>query len=232
MTSWGANAPGAFFCKRLGVGYKIGLLAAVTGIVVLASSAVLGGIVSAAFSGTLELLGGSSPSNPEGGSLFLLFLGSMVLGSGACITAVRLVMELLGLGSPGFTDRLSRRDKIGSGLAAAGLAAAVSSGIAAAYLELILLIDEVSILVTILRAGIFILLCGVATLLAGERRRRRLLGWTDRTGWGRARQGWINKLAIALVLSGIIFAPLLPMCAIAAMAGAAIIALGLFLHSR
>ena len=44
----------------------------------------------------------------------MMFVGSMVLACGICITSVRAMIDLLGIaGKPRLTDKLGRVDKLG-----------------------------------------------------------------------------------------------------------------------
>ena len=57
-----------------------------------------------------------------------------------------------------------------------------------------------SALGTAVSVGAVSLFGGLAVLiLGGPNRRRVLLGWTDRMGWGRLGCGWINKLGLGLI---------------------------------
>ena len=90
MRMQGIDAPSAVStAKGSGLGYKVGLAIMATGIILMASSWLLGGVVFEAMMQLLKLLGAPEereflPSNePEAGSAILDFLGSMILVCGA-----------------------------------------------------------------------------------------------------------------------------------------------------
>ncbi len=80
-------------------------------------------------------------------------------------------------------------------------------------------------------AGSVILLGGLAILILGAPNRRRvLLGWTDRVGWGKVGHGWINKLGLGLIVLGLVGATLGFEDPIFAAAGIGILVVGIVPH--
>ena len=97
----GAAATASF--KRAGPAYKAGLVVILAGVVVFASSWLLGGVVFAAVMDLLALLDAPDDrqflpaDQPEAGGQILQHLGGTLIACGVCIATIRLVAELLGL---------------------------------------------------------------------------------------------------------------------------------------
>ncbi len=201
--------------KSGSLAYKVGLGVIVVGGVIAASSWLLGGVTFSAVSALLRLLGAPDdrallpPHEPEAGGQLLQLFGVILFVCGICIVGIRLVVELLGLaGKPELTRNLDRADKLGLGAAALGLLAIVPAGLSQVMLYEIFLYEygrgaAMFTLDKILRVGAAILFVGLAVLILRRRSRRRmLLGWTDRVGWGKIGCGWINKLGLGLIALG------------------------------
>ena len=222
MKMQGAAASGGMSsARRSGLAYKVGLGVMVTGVVIAASSWLLGGVVFVALTSLLTLLGAPEsrqimpPHDPEAGGQILQFFGVILVVCGVCIVSVRLIVELLGLaGEPALTYRLKGSEKLGSGLAATGFLVGVSSGLSQVLLYEIFLYEygtgaAMSTLEAVGYAGGVILLGGLAVLILGARNRHRaLLGWTDRVGWGKLGCGWVNKLGLGLIVLALVGATL------------------------
>ncbi len=201
------------------VAYKVALGVAAVGVLMIVLSPFFGGLLyTRAITPLLDILGGPEEreflprSEPQTGAEILALLGGCNLVVGICMFCVRLVLELLGLaGEPGLTRRLGTPGKLALGTAAAGVVV-FAAGAFPGMLVSLLLIDyesEVlgmaSALDVISQAGRLLLLCALITLfLGGDDRRGALLRWTEVVGWGKIRCGWINRLALALVLGGTI----------------------------
>ncbi len=106
--------------------------------------------------------------------------------------------------------RLSRAEKVGLVAAAVGLVIGVVSGLVQGVFYEVLRYDygasgTMSILETVGLAGGALLLCGLGALVLGRPNRRRLLlGWTERVGWGKMGHAWINKLGVGLIAAAIV----------------------------
>ena len=217
MKTQGKAAPGATVsAKGSGLAYKVGLGVMAVGVLFVASSWPLGRIVFAALSALLTLLGAPEgrrllpPNEPEAGGQLLQFFGVVLIVCGACIVSFRLVCELLGLaGSSKLTARLRGAEKLGTGAAAIGFLAVVSTGLSQVVLSEVFLYEHgVGAAMYSLEmagyAGAVALFGGIAVLiLGGATCRRVLLGWTDRVGWGKLGYGWINKLGVGLIVLGL-----------------------------
>ena len=228
-----------------GLAYKVGLGVIVVGIVIVSSSWLLGGVVFAAATALLNLIGAPEsrqllpPHEPEAGRQLLQFFGAVLFVCGACIVSLRLVVELLGLvGNSGLTSRLKGVEKFSLGAAVLGLLVGVSCGLTPVLLYAIFHYQygtgaAMSTLGTVGYAGGVILLVGLAVLTLGtSNRRRALFGWTDRVGWGKLGYGWINKLGLGLIALALVGTALGfdgPM-SIVASAGIGILAVGIVPH--
>ena len=139
---------------------------------------------------------------PEAGGQFLQFFGVILVVCGVCIVSVRLIVELLGLaGEPALTAKLKGSEKLGSGAAAIGFLAIVSTGLSQVILYEYGIGAAMTTLETAGYAGGVVLLGGLAVLiLGGPNLHRVLLGWTDRVGWGKLGCGWVNKLGLGLIV--------------------------------
>ncbi len=217
MTTSGTGAPGVASVKSAGLAYKVGLGVIVVGIVIAASSWLLGGVTFSAISALLRLLGAPEdrallpPYEPEAGGQLLQLFGVILLVCGGCIVSLRLVVELFGMGgNSGFTSRLKGVEKVGLGATAIGFLVGVSSGLTQVLLYEIFLYEygtgtAMSTLETVGYGGGVILLGGLAVLILGApNRHRMLLGWTDRVGWGKLGCGWINKLGLGLIVLALV----------------------------
>ena len=215
LVTGGAGAASA--TKQSGLAYKIGLGVIATGIVIAASSWLIGGVVFVALTALLTLLGAPEhreilpPSEPAAGGQLLQFFGVTLIVCGVYVISLRFVIELLGLADKTeFTGKLSRADKLGLGATAIGFLVGVSSGLSQGILNEIFLYEygsarAVSILETVGYVGSAVLLCGLAVLLlGGPSRQRVLLDWTNKVGWGKLGYAWINKLGLGLILVAII----------------------------
>ena len=246
MKTQGTGVSGTASVNITGLAYKVGLGVIVAGVLLFASSGLLGGVVSAAIMDLLTLMGAPEdrqflpPDQPAGGQILQHF-GGVLLACGVCIVSIRLVAELLGLaGKPGFTARLSRTDKLGLGVAVIGFLAMVSTGLVQSILYEIFLYDYgrgavMSTLEIVGYAGGVVLLGGLAVFILGKPNRHRvLLGWTDRVGWGKLGYGWINKLGLGLIVLTLIAGTLMPGFAdavtIFAAAGICILLVGIVPH--
>ena len=212
MKTQGTGASRTASDKRAGLAYKVGLGVIVTGVVIVASSGLLGGVAFAVITDLLRLLGAPEdrallpPHEPEVGEQILQLFGGILVVCGSCIVSLRLVVELLGLaGDSQVTSRLKAAEKLGAGAAAIGFLAIVSTGLSQAILHEVFLHEygtgaAMSTLETAGYAGVVALFGGLAVLIIGGRNRHRvLLGWTDRVGWGKLGFGWINKLGLGLI---------------------------------
>ena len=246
MKPQGTGAPGAAVsAKRSGLAYKVGLGVMATSVLIVASSWPLGGIVFAALTALLTLLGAPEgrqilpPNEPEAGGQLLQFFGVILFMCGVCIISVRLVVELLGLaGNSALTARLKGSEKLGAAAAAIGFLAIVSTGLSQVILAELLLHEygvgaAMFALETAGYTAVVVLFGGLVVLILGGRSRHRvLLGWTDRVGWGKMGCGWVNKLGlglIALALAGATLGLEDPTTVVAA-AGIGILVVGVVPH--
>ena len=217
MTTQGTGTSGAASVKSAGLAYKVGLGVIVVGIVIAASSWLLGGVTFSAISALLRLLGAPEdrallpPYEPEVGGQLLQLFGVILFVCGGCIVSLRLVVELFGMvGNSGFTSRLKGVERVGLGATAIGFLVGVSSGLTQFLLYEIFLYEygtgtAMSTLETVGYGGVVILLGGLAVLILGApNRHRTLLGWTDRVGWGKLGCGWINKLGLGLIVLALV----------------------------
>ncbi len=234
----------AFF-GQLPKAYRVGLIVMAAGVLVILLGSVLGNLFFLALSGMLDLFGVPeergllSPSNHKAGTQLLSLLGSATLLCGAIIAGFRWLMEIPVFGGrSAIYDRLGWLDRVGVGVVLVGVAFLIIVTVG----EFVL--SEVSrdyygsrlgtsMLSIVARIGSGLLLCGLLLLiLGGPRRRRALLRWTNRKGWGKIGCGWINKLGIGLMGFGLLTLLLgLPeSMGIIVVAGAIIILLGLTFH--
>ena len=217
MNTQGTGMSGAASVKRGGLVYKVGLGVIMVGIVIAASSWLLGGVSLSAISALLSLLGAPEdrallpPHDPEAGRQLLQLFGVILFVCGGCMVSLRLAVELFGLvDKSGLTSRLTGVEKLGLGATAIGLLAGVSSGLIQILLYAIFTYEygtgaAMSTLETMGYAGGAILLGGLALLIPGApNRRRMLLGWTDRVGWGKLGYGWINRLGLGLIVLALV----------------------------
>ena len=188
------------------------------GVVVFASSWLLGGVVFAAVMDLLALLDAPDDQQflpadqPEAGGQILQHLGGTLIACGVCIATIRLVAELLGLaGRPGLTGKLDPADKLGLGAAGIGTLTIVSTGLSQNILYEVFLYDygrgaAMVTLETVGRVGAVSLIGGLAVLILRRPRYRRvLLGWADRVGWGKMGCGRINKLGLGAIVLALIW---------------------------
>ena len=228
-----------------GLAYKVGLAVMATGGIFIASAPLLGGVVFYVSVKVLTLLGAPedrgffSPDVPDAGGKMLQFLGLIILAVGACIISLRLVIELLGLaGKPKLTGKLGTSDKLGLGATAIGFLVIVSG-----RLPLFILYEifdrsygsagAMHTLKEVANGGGAIFFCGLAVLILGTPfRRQALLGWADKVGWGKLGYGWVTKLALGLVVIGVIGSILDwgDVISIVAWIGVAITVVGFVLH--
>ena len=217
MKTQGTDAAGTASVKRTGLAYKVGLGVIVVGVVMFASSWLLGGAVFAAVMELLTLLGAPEkreflpPDEPEAGGQIIQHFGGAIFACGVCIVSIRLVVELLGLaGKPELTAKLGPTAKLGLGAAGIGILAIASTGLSQNVLYEIFRYEygrgaAMSTLETAGSAGVVILLGGLAVLILGRPGGHRvLLGWTDRVGWGKMGYGWINKLGLGLIVLALV----------------------------
>ncbi len=205
------------FLRDLGLTYKVGLVVASIGVLMILTSGVLGAVFYELVSSVLELLGAPedreylSPGKPSAGPDLLRFLGWATVACAACIASVRLSLGLLGLTpKPEPTDKLGPVDRAGLGLSALGVLVIASATIPAALLYDILpriprSSDSFPAFSIVASIGSLCLLCGLLVIaFGGPRRREVLLGWSDKLGWGKLGHGWVNKFAVALLLLAIV----------------------------
>ena len=206
MKTWKTNAPwrtqGAL-TFRLELTYKIGLAVMVTGVIIMVSGGILGGIFFEALMKILTLLGAPEereflpPSEPEAGEQMLQLLGGLVFACGTCVISMRLLLAMLGVASkPGWTSKLGWIAKLGLGVAALGLLISIF----AATPELLLYEvfhynygqpGTMATLETIFGVGNVMLWSGLALLIFGKPF-QALLG------------SWVNRLGLGLIVIGII----------------------------
>ncbi len=244
MKTQGTGTLGA---KGAGLAYKVGLGVIVVGVVMIASSGLLGGVTFSAVSALLRLLGAPEDreflptSEPEAGGQLLQFFGVILIACAICIVGIRLVVELLGLaGRPEYTAKLGRADKLGLGAVAVGLLVAVSTGITQLLLYEIFLYEygpgsAMFTLAIAMYAGGAIVLGGLVVLVLGRPGPRKVLsGWTDRVGWGKMGCGWINRLGLGLIVLAQVGGALTPgfegPITIVTAAGIGILVVGIFPH--
>ena len=247
MNTQGTGAAGVTPIKRSGLAYKVGLGVIVAGVVVFASSWLLGGGVFAAVMELLALLDAPDDrqflpaDQPEVGGQMLRHFGGALFACGVCIVTVRLVVELLGLaGKPELTGKLGPVDKVGLGVGAIGFLAMISTGLVQSILYEVFLYDygrgvAMATLETIGRVGAVFFFGGLAVLILRRAKYRRgLLGWADRVGWGKMGCGWINKLGFGLLVLALIGGTLsrgfAGESAIVAAAGVCILLVGIVPH--
>ena len=203
-----------------GLGYKVALADVAIGLLMLVFSPLVGGIFYWGLTGALNLFGAPEgrtflpPSEPETGTELLLLLGLCVLVAGVCVFCVRLVLELLELaGRPTLTRRLRPQGKLALGVAAAGAVVFAGGAIPLFVLSFFFVEYEysfagaTSMLDAISQAGRLLMVCSLITLFMwGRGTRGALFRWADSLGWARVRCGWINRLAVAMLLGGIVSA--------------------------
>ena len=171
---------------------------------------------------------------PETGAEVLALFGVCYVIAGICMFLVRLVFDLLELaGGPVLTHGMRPRSKLALGTAAAGTVVFAAAIFPMVLLSLLFVDYEsavtgvMSALVAVLRTGILLLACSLMTLfLHGTP-----FGWADVGGWAKLRCGWINRLAVALVVVGLIgsipFLPFDEVAAVFAVTGVAVLVLGI-----
>ena len=243
MKTQGTGASGTASVKRVGLAYKVGIGVIVVGVVMFASNWLLGGVTFSAITALLRLLGAPEDRHilpqdePEAGGQLLQLFGGILIVCGSCIVSLRLVVGLLGLaGNSEWTSKLKGADKLGSGAAAIGFLAIASTGLSQVILLEVFLYEygtgaAMSTLEKTRYAGSVIFLGGLATLVLGApNRRRALLGWTDRVGWGKLGHGWINKLGLGLIVLALVGATLGFEDPIVAAAGIGILVVGIVPH--
>ncbi len=189
--------------QEWGVAYKVGLGVTAVGLGVMLVSPLFAGVVTA----LLDLLGAPEGRTllPEasGGALLRLY-GFFILTCGVCLFCGRLALELVGL---------VRERALTGGMRLWGKLAAGAGAVAVVAWTVSDLLDSLSSFVSpgwatgpTLTAGrliaLLILFAISAFVFSDAGRRARLLGWTDRVGWGTVRQGWINRYALALLAAG------------------------------
>ena len=198
-----------------GLAYKVALGDIAFGVFMIVWSPFVGGVFYRGLTQLFPLLGVPEDrlilpaSEPQTGTELLAVLGAYILATGICIFCVRLVLELLGLaGEPALTRRMRPPGKLALGTAAAGVVVIAAALLPDSLLTLFFLDydpGDLSILEAISQAGGLLLVCALITLLLrGDGIRDALLGWADMVGWAKLRCGWINRLAVALVVGGTI----------------------------
>ncbi|MCY4436318.1 MAG: hypothetical protein OXE05_03175 [Chloroflexi bacterium] len=188
---------------KMGLVYKIGFAVMVTGVIIMFSGGIFGGILFAALMQLLTLLGAPAereflpPNEPEAGEQMLLLLGALVFVCGACIVSIRLLLGLLGLASkPGWISKLGWVAKLGLGTAALGLLISIFGATPEFLLYEFFRYNygqwgTMATLETIIVVGNVILWSGLALLVLGKPF-RALLG------------SWVNWLGLGLIVIGII----------------------------
>ena len=238
MNTQGTRAPGTASDERNGLAYKVGVGVIAAGVVIAASSGLLGGAVFALLMRLLALMGAPEdrdflpPDYSEAGSQVLVLLGTLVIMCGVWLFSLRLVIELLGLAPrPALTGKMSPRGRRGLGVAAAGLLVIVSAAVPGELIYETSRSGEYPMVLTIIgTVGGLMVLCALFILVPGPL--KAVLGWTDRVGWGKLRCGWLNKLGLGLIVLALVgmslgFEDLLT---IVATAGIAILLVGIVPH--
>ena len=234
------------------VGFKVALGVMGAGAAMLVLSPFLGPVGYELFiTPLIELLGAPDdreflPRGDSGsGAELLVLLAACNLVAGVSMFCALLMVELLGLGgTPVLTRRMRPRGKAALGLAATGAAVFVPATALRVLLSAVFVDHESEIawaLDTVVgswRAGGLLLVCSLIPLaLSGNLRRGLLLRWTGSVGWGKAGHGWINDLAVALVLGSLFhavfwFLPFSGAAALFLLVGAAILVAGIVPHAR
>lgn len=209
--------PELAFLKDLGLTYRVGLVVAVIGVLVILASGTLGGVFYELVLSLLELLDAPEdreylvPNEPGAGPEILQFLGWAIVVCAACLVSVRLSLGLLGLTpKPELTDKLGPVDRAGLGITVLGILVIAAAAIPQALIYEILPREPISSGPTsafsiVASIGSLCLLCGLlVVVLGGPRRREVLLGWTRKVGWGKLGHDWVNKFAIALFVLAIV----------------------------
>ena len=168
-----------------GAAYKTALGVAATGVLMVACSPFLGGVLYVlAVTPLVELLGAPEgrdllpASMPGAGADLLALFGLYNVLTGIGIFCARLVLELLGRGGgPVFTRRMGLQGKVALGTAAGGVAVLTAAG------PLLLLVSMMfedrehtvsgmlAALGVVMEAGFLLLACSLVTLLVGVLRR-------------------------------------------------------------
>ncbi len=213
-----SNSPTALaYFRDLGLSYRVGLVVAAIGVLVMLSSGVFGGVFYELVLSLLELMDAPAdreylrPDTPRGGSGLLQFLGASVLACGVCIVSLRMAFGLLGLTpKPELTDRLGPIDRAGLGIAVFGVLVSASATIPEVLIYEILsgesgAANQVSAFSIVAYFGSACLFGGLLVIVfGGPRRREVLLGWTGKLGWGKLGHGWVNTFALGLFVLGVI----------------------------
>ena len=188
---------------KMGLAYKIGFAVMVTGVIIMVSSGIFGGILFEALMKLLTLLGAPAereflpPSETEAGEQMLQLLGSQVIACGACIVLIRLLLGLLGLaGKPEWTSKLGWANKLGLGAVALGLLIMIAGATPELLLYEFLRYSygrpgTMATLERIIGFGSVMFWCGLLLLILGKPI-RALFG------------SWVNWLGLGLVVIGII----------------------------
>ena len=223
------------------VAYKVALGVIAVGVLMIVLSPFVGGLLyTQAIHPLIELFLGAPKepgvvisSEPETGTELLALLGAGNLIAGICMFFARLTLELMRLaGEPSMTRRMTRQGKLTLGTAAPGivaLAVGASSKVLVSVLfegyESEFIVGIMQALDAIWHTGLLLLVCSLITLFL---RGRRLFGWADAVGWAKLRCGWLNRLSVALFVTGVIGAiPFDDVAGIFAITGVAVLALGI-----
>ncbi len=206
----------------MGLTYKIGFAVMVTGVIIMVSGGILGGIFFEALMQLLTLLGAPEereflpPDEPEAGEQMLLLLGALVFVCGACIVSIRLLLGLLGLaGKPGWISKLGWVAKLGLGTAALGLLISIFGATPEYLLYEFFRYNygqwgTMATLETIIGVGNVMLWSGLALLVLGKPIRTLLGSWVNWLGLGLivigtigAAMGWGAPFIIAAVVGAV-----------------------------
>ena len=179
---------------------------------VVVCSPFLGGVLYRGLAKVLDLFGAPddrvlfSASELQTGTEVMLSLGFYIVAVGICIACVRFVLELLNLADASqLTLGMGQEAKLAWGAVAAGALLAAAALLPGALISLFFdyyqspvleRIDQT--LDQIWQAARLLTICALITPLFAE------IKFLDVVGWGRVRWGWVNKLALALIVAGII----------------------------
>ena len=204
--------PELVFLKNLGLAYKVGLAVAAIGVFVVLASGILGGVFYELVLSVLELL--DAPEDRTylirhesgAGSALMQYVGWVIVVCGFYVIGVRLARGMLGVSAqPEPTDNLGPVDRTGLGIVVIGVIVGASAAVLEALVYEILPREPIStIFSSVANFGALFVTCGLLVIiLGGPRRRKVLLGWTVRLGWGKLGHSWANVFAIALLGMGL-----------------------------
>ena len=226
-----------------GVAYKVSLGVIAVGVLMIVLSVFVGSLLyTQVMTPLVELMGAPedrlafAPSETQNGSVFLALLGAGNFIVGICMFFARLTLELMRLaGEPSMTRGMTRHGKLTLGTASPGVVALAAGASSRVFVSVLFEDYESEVIVGVIQAldaiwhtGLLLMVCSLITVFL---RGRRLFGWADTVGWAKLRWGWLNRLSVALFVTGVIGAiPLLPfgdVAGIFAITGVAVLALGI-----